>query len=89
MAKKRETWSFVEQPQWFYGDVIHREFVEGKKSDYVIQLGPPESLQSKGEPQPEIMAAVHLPLGTLGKEVFQRIEPRELERTETKILQSL
>jgi len=90
MAKKKETWSFIEQPRLFRGPgIIHNEFVTGRKSDYVIQLGTANALGLKSSAPLEMTAAVHLPLGCLGSAVFERAEPAELERATNKVLQGV
>ena len=75
MAKKKETWSFIEQPRWLAGS-IHNEFVAGKKADYAIQLVPTEALPEAREyfSKVDTVAVIHLPLATIGAAPFRSLE---------------
>ena len=85
MAKKRDAWSFVDQPRWLEG-ALHYEFIEGRRSDYALQLGAPVNfIVEAGEPS----VAVHIPPGALGYKVFELAEPAGVTVTANPIVQGL
>jgi hypothetical protein len=87
MAKKQETFSFIDQPRWLKGS-IHNEFVTGKKADYAVQLVPAEALPEAREyfAQASTVAVVHLPLGVIGAAPYRALEHDTIEGTPDPII---
>ena len=86
MAKRKETFSFIEQPRWLEGS-IHNEFVPGKKADYAIQLLPTEALPAAREHfHAKTVAIIHMPLGVIGAASFRALERDKIDDTPNPIV---
>jgi hypothetical protein len=87
MTKKKDTFSFIEQPRWHEGS-IHNEFVPGKKADYAIQLIPTEALPEAREyfHTANTVAIIHMPPGVIGAAPFRALERAKIEETPNPIV---
>jgi hypothetical protein len=86
-TKGKETWSFIEQPQWYEGS-LHNEFVVGKKSDYAFQLVPRDVLpiSERDFGSRDVIVVVHLPSGVLSAAPFRSMERPKIEDTPNPIV---
>jgi hypothetical protein len=85
MAKKKETFSFIEQPQLLEG-AIDNAFIPGTKTDYLVQLVPVDALPEaqdyfRKHSTADTVAVVHMPTGVMGAAPFRAIEHPHIDRT--------
>jgi len=90
MAKRKETFSFIEQPRLLEG-AIHNESIQGKKTDYVVQLVPVDALPEgqayfQDHSTAGVVAVVHMPSGVLGAAPFRALEHASIEHTQNPIV---
>ena len=87
MTRKKDTFSFIDQPRWHEGS-IHNEFAQGKKADYAIQLIPTEALPEAREHfhPANTVAVVHMPLGVIGAAPFRALERDTIEDTRNPVV---